>query len=276
MGDKVVNWLGTTNLNILRRRSPVGQLVLLCLSVELIFFASFSSVQLPTATGGNISNFSQFAAQQTVALMPPRFQEKVLAVCPRLAEPAGEVRYSPYVPLAPLAVLLGYAMGIPLGFVACAVFILTGLIADLTGILPFAGGGGVDYYAQPTFGYLIGLTLAAWFAGRITLSGNAFWRRLAAIAGGLAIVHVSGLVYLFGRYVLIMLFEGERAAAVWQPWVFEQVRNLSGYALPYDIFFTLALIGIGSPIRWLADTLTSPDIALRPKATWKHKFEEVL
>lgn len=272
----MVNWLGTNNLNLLRRRSKVGQLVILCLAVELLFFASFSSVQLPTATGGNIANFSQFAAQQTVALMPVRYREKVMAFLPGLNEPAAEVRYGPYVPLAPLAVLLGYAMGIPLGFTACAVFIIMGLVGDVTGILPFAGGGGVDYYAQPTFGYLLGLVLASWFAGRITLVNNAMWRRLAAVAGGLAIVHISGLLYLFGRYVLILLFEGERSAAIWQPWIFEQVRNLSGYALPYDIFFTLALIGIGSPIRWLVDTLTSPDIALRPKSTWKHKFEEVL
>lgn len=272
----MVNWLGTDNLHNLRRRSKVGQVVLLCLAIELLFFASFSSVQLPTATGGNMANFSQFAFQQTVSLMPVKAQERLLQVIPSLREPAGEVRYGPYVPLAPLAVLLGYAMGVPLGMAACGAFILIGLSADLTGILPFTGGGGVDYSSQPTFGYLIGLILASWFAGRITAPANRNWRKLAAVAGGLAIVHLSGLIYLFGRYLFVLLFEGERAANVWQPWLWEQVRNLSGYALPYDIFFTLALIGIGSPIRWLVNTLTSPDIALRPKSTWKHKFEEVL
>ncbi len=272
----MVNWLGASNFSNLRRRSKVGQLVLLCLAVELLFFASFSSLKLPTATGGNMANFGKFAAQQAVSLASPKVQEKILTVVPALKEPAAEVRYGPYVPLAPLAVLLGYAMGIPLGLVACGTFVVLGLIGDVTGILPFAGGGGVDYWSQPTFGYLLGLLTASWFAGRVTLTLNSHWRRLAAAAGGLAIVHVSGLLYLFARYLLILLFEGDKAAVIWQPWLWEQVRNLSGYALPYDIFFTLALIGIGSPIRWLVDTLTSPDIALRPKSTWKHKFEEVL
>lgn len=63
----------------------------------------------------------------------------------------------------------------------------------------FAGGGGLGYLQEPTFGYILGFIPGAWLCGFL-----AFRRRrkletlaLSALAGLLAI-HLCGLVYLVG------------------------------------------------------------------------------
>jgi len=62
-----------------------------------------------------------------------------------------------------LATLLaGLVLGARLGAAAVGVYILLGLI----GVPVFASGGGPGYVLQPTFGYLLGFVLQAYFCGR--------------------------------------------------------------------------------------------------------------
>lgn len=57
--------------------------------------------------------------------------------------------------------LAGLMLGARLGAVAVGAYVLLGLI----GVPVFASGGGPGYILQPTFGYLIGFILQAWFCG---------------------------------------------------------------------------------------------------------------
>lgn len=258
----------------MRRKSLIGQLVLVLLGMQLLLFSSFTCFELPTATQRNLARYTNLTIQRALVYMPPQWQHEVTSRFPVLLKPVGEIRYSPYVPMAPMAVFVGYILGLPLGFFAAIGFILVGVLGPYVGLLPLAAGGGVEYYRQPTFGYLVGMILSAWFAGRVTLSANNSLRQIVVVLGGLLILHVIGLAYLVGSSLGVLLFEGEASYLKWQPWLAESIRNLSWYALPYDALFSLALVGLGFPFRWLTSVLTAPDIAQRPKPKWDGKLEE--
>ena len=57
--------------------------------------------------------------------------------------------------------LAGLLLGARLGATAVATYVLLGLV----GVPVFASGGGPGYVLQPTFGYLIGFILQAWYCG---------------------------------------------------------------------------------------------------------------
>ncbi len=102
-----------------------------------------------------------------------------------------------------LATLLaGLVLGARLGAAAVGVYILLGLI----GVPVFASGGGPGYVLQPTFGYLLGFVLQAYFCGRYSRSLESIsYRRLLLVnTGGMAIVYLIGIswFYVFSNYVL--------------------------------------------------------------------------
>src|SRR4051812_16136744 len=138
-----MNWTLTGNIRRLKRKSLIGQLVLLALGVELLVFASFTSFQLPTPTQRNLEHGINHTAQQAISYLPASYQERALAQFPVLRQDIPAVRNSPYVPLVPVAIFLGYILGTPLGWLSAAVFILLGLVGPLFGVLPFAAGGGI-------------------------------------------------------------------------------------------------------------------------------------
>jgi hypothetical protein len=242
--------------------------------MQVLLYASFTCFDLPTATRVNLGRFINVSLQEALPYLPARAQREITDNFPVLLETMPAVRYSPYVPIAPAALFLGYVLGLPLGFFSACGFFVLALIGPYVGILPVAGGGGLEYYRQATFGYLIGMALAAWFAGRITMTENNSARQLVVVLGGLLILHVTGLIYLVGSSLGILLFEGEGAYLRWQPWLAESIRNYSWYALPYDALFGLAAVGIGFPFRWLTSVLTAPDIAMRGRPKWDERIEE--
>lgn len=98
--------------------------------------------------------------------------------------------------------LAGLILGGRLGAVSVFVYILLGLI----GVPVFASGGGPGYILQPTFGYLIGFVVQAWFCGWMSRrSGEYSAKRLLAVnVGGMAIVYLFGLswFYVISNFVI--------------------------------------------------------------------------
>jgi biotin transporter BioY len=156
-----------------------------------------------------------------------------------------------------------------IGPAACAIFILIGMIGPYAGVHTFAGGGGLNYYLEPGFGYLLALVGAAWIAGIVTEGRRTSASQLFAAFSGLTVTHLTGLVYLLGSCLVSYLIDGSRASLAWQPWVFELARNMTWYPLPYDIILSLVFIGLGFPFRWLASTLIAPDLVARPSRSVK-------
>lgn len=98
--------------------------------------------------------------------------------------------------------LAGLMLGARLGAIAVIAYILLGLL----GVPIFATGGGPGYVLQPTFGYLLGFVLQAWFCGKYahSLRTISFRSLLAVNVGGMAIVYILGIgwFYLVSNYVL--------------------------------------------------------------------------
>lgn len=98
--------------------------------------------------------------------------------------------------------LAGLVLGARLGAIAVVAYILLGLL----GVPIFATGGGPGYVLQPTFGYLLGFVLQAWFCGKYarSLRTISFRSLLAVNVGGMAIVYILGIgwFYLVSNYVL--------------------------------------------------------------------------
>jgi biotin transport system substrate-specific component len=67
----------------------------------------------------------------------------------------------------------------------------------------FTQGGGLTYLKEPSFGYLLGFIPAAWVCGFLAFYATPKLERLAlSCLSGLAVIHVVGLVYLLGAYLL--------------------------------------------------------------------------
>ncbi len=242
--------------------------MLILLGVQMFFFSAFCALDLPTATGRNLASYGHAQLDAVVAAAPVAWQQRIFEKIPKLNCASLEhpqIRTSLYCPQAALCIFVGYILGPTLGAISAAMFVLLGLLGPFIGLHPLAEGGGLTYYAHPGFGYLLGMILATWVVGRITLNTRSSLSQLAALAAGLASVHVTGVVYLLGCCLVYYLADA-KSALEWQPWVFELIRNLTWYQLPYDVLFGLGFIGIGFPFRWLARMLTSADIASKLKA----------
>ena len=71
------------------------------------------------------------------------------------------------------------------------------LLLGLAGVPIFTEGGGLMYFAKPTFGFLLGLPLTALVVGLLSRRTVVFWRLLAAGAVGTAALYAVGLPYLY-------------------------------------------------------------------------------
>ncbi len=69
----------------------------------------------------------------------------------------------------------------------------------LSGYQIFSQGGGLSYWQEPTFGYLLGFIPAAWFCGQLAFQQPPRIERLfLSCLAGLGVIHGCGLVYLVG------------------------------------------------------------------------------
>lgn len=110
----------------------------------------------------------------------------------------------PFIPFT-LQILFVYFAGSLLGSRYGALSQIVYLAIGLAGVPVFTKGGGIGYVLQPTFGYLIGFLLAAFFIGKIIEKQPApgFKHFLFAHLSGLIIVYLVGMTYLYFAMNLI-------------------------------------------------------------------------
>lgn len=248
-----------------RRKSFLSQFVLVLVGTQLAFFGSFTSLNLPTATGSNLLNAAHIEVRKLALLLPEQAQEKIRQYAPSVFVEPKTPRYSNYTPMAPAAVLAGYVLGPRLALCAMALFLGIGMLGPWLGIYPLAAGGGVKYFLEPGFGYILGMVAASFVSGFLTLNKRTSLSQLLGIVLGLAALHLTGIVYLIGTYLYCYIFEGSKTYLEWQPFMFQYLRNLSWYAIPYDFAFAFLAVGIAFPFRWLVNNLTSTDAGQPPK-----------
>lgn len=112
-----------------------------------------------------------------------------------------------FITMQTFAVLLSGAL---LGSVRGGLSQLTYLILGLTGIPWFSRGGGITYIFSPTFGYIIGFVLAAFFVGFLSERG---WDRNLKTAI-LAMLIGNFLLYIPGLFWLARFFGFKKVLAV--------------------------------------------------------------
>lgn len=262
------------SLSQIKRRSLIGQLVAVLIAVQVMVWSGFLAFRLPVPTSNNLKAAAQALAVETVGQMPPAWQDYLTARLPFLNESPAAVRFSLYVPQAPIAVFIGYVLGWELGLIAASFYVIVGVWGACLGIYVFAGGGGPTYYLQPGFGYILGMIAASALSGWITVKRRTSFRQLISCLAALAALHLTGLIYLFGIAFFSALASPAHQGVAWQGWLLEEARNLTWYTLAYDFLFALSLVGIGFPFRWLVSTLTAPDIAARGRG--QNRLEELL
>lgn len=82
----------------------------------------------------------------------------------------------------------GIIFGYKIGFLTLCVYLFLGL----AGFPVFAGGGGIDYYKEPTFGYLLSLPFNAYLSGYLFEKK----KKIMAVFIPILITHICGIFYL--------------------------------------------------------------------------------
>lgn len=94
------------------------------------------------------------------------------------------------------AVLLTGCVG---GQNAGAIAQIAYLVLGLFWLPIFAQGGGIEYFKEPSFGYLLGFVPGAWLCGWLAFRTKAKLETLAlSCVAGLLVIHLCGIVYLVG------------------------------------------------------------------------------
>lgn len=143
-----------------------------------------------------------------------------------------------YIPQIPIVLMIASMLGVRLGILAVIIYI----IAGLAGLPVFAGGGGMNYYLQHGFGYIIGFIPGVFTAGNIISVKPKSLTKLRAALVGVTSVHVTGIIYL----AAVLLVKHESIFTI-----FGWIWQLSGMQFFYDIIYAFIAILIGRLLRKL-------------------------
>lgn len=98
-----------------------------------------------------------------------------------------------YIPQIPVVLYIAALLGEFWALVAIVIYILMGL----TPYFPVFGlGGGLSYFFQYSFGYILAYIPAVFFVSRELNNGKAFWHKITATLFGISVIHVFGMVYM--------------------------------------------------------------------------------
>ena len=148
----------------------------------------------------------------------------------------------------PFSAFMGAFLGPVAGTVAVFLYLLTGLL-----FFPvFAGGGGLDYVAQPGFAYLVGMAVGCFYTGKLmtralgrkSRSGRSLLILLAGFAGVL-VTHLVGSVGLG----ILWMFGLVTFPEVQHLWI-----QLTAAPVAYDISAAILLLCLVRVVRlvfWL-------------------------
>ena len=134
---------------------------------------------------------------------------------------------------------IGIILGSRLGAITLGIYLLLGLV----GLPIFAGGGGFDYFKEPTFGYLISFPVNAYLSG-FFYSKN---KKILAVILPIFSTHILGILYL-------LLFKLDFLDITW---------HLSFSMIGYDLIFTLLLTPVIPILRIILNEMVIQEIAVR-------------
>jgi len=147
-----------------------------------------------------------------------------------------------YIPQVPVVVFTGALLGPRIGIVAIGLYVLAGLL----GYPVFASGGGIGYYTQLGFGYILGYFLGIYLVGNVLSGKITSLTIIRAAIVGVFTIHLTGIIYL----TMLMFVKNSSILLI-----FDGIWALSGRQLAYDLLFSFMVICLARPVRsllWIA------------------------
>ena len=197
----------------------LGTLIMTCLSVLLIIVATFTQVTIkhPYFPPDTLSFL-------TLDVTDTEFIHHF-------------IKSYKYIPQIPVIFFIVALLGRKFGILAIVTYIILGLFFPI-----FALGGGIKYFFEYGFGYILAFIPAIFFAGTL-LKGKSDFLRIFLIAGiGVLIIHVLGVLYMF--FIATLRHAPMDLILSW-------IISQSGIQVLYDIFFATIGIILGKQMRKL-------------------------
>jgi len=147
-----------------------------------------------------------------------------------------------YIPQIPAVLFASALLGPGLGLLAVIIYFVAGLL----GCPLFASGGGLGYYMEPGFGYIIGYFAGVYLVGCILSSKITSLSLIKATFVGVFAIHIFGIIYMSSLLLL-----QHNSIYVILGWIWAK----SGIQLPYDLIISFITICLARPIRsilWVA------------------------
>ncbi len=147
-----------------------------------------------------------------------------------------------YIPQIPIVLFIGALLGYRFGILAIAAYIIIGLC----GVPVFGLGGGLRYILQPSFGYILGYLIGAFFVAKNLENNRSPLAILLSSTIGVLLIHVFGILYL----IIISVFQHQTL-----PVILSWVWILTGIQLIYDLVISIFTVALARPVRgllWIA------------------------
>ncbi len=137
-----------------------------------------------------------------------------------------------FIPQIPVIMFVCSLLGKKMATVTTMLYILTGLF-----IVPiFALGGGIQYFGEYGFGYILGYIPAVVLAGSFLDNKYSYWNMIKAAVLGVLTIHFIGILYML--IIVLIRKSGMDFALGW-------IHAQSGLKIIYDLIFSFVLILIG-------------------------------
>lgn len=147
-----------------------------------------------------------------------------------------------YIPQIPVVLFIGALLGYRFGILAILAYIIVGLV----GFPVFGLGGGLRYILQPSFGYILGYLVGAFFVAKNLENNRSALAIFTSSTIGVLSIHIIGILYL----IIISIFQHQPLAII-LGWVW----ILTGIQLIYDLVISLLAVSLARPARallWIA------------------------
>ena len=191
----------------------LGTLILTCLSVLLLIMATFTQVTLT----------HPYLPMDTLPFLSQELSD--LEIAHHFTK---TYRYIPQIPTVFFIVAL---MGRKFGILSICGYIILGMFYPV-----FALGGGLNYFFEYGFGYILAFIPAIFFSGTLLKFKSDFFRIVLLSILGVLAIHVLGVLY--------MLFVATLRNAPMDI-VFSWIVSQSGVQILYDIFFSILTVYLG-------------------------------
>lgn len=136
------------------------------------------------------------------------------------------------IPQIPVVMFVCSVLGKKMALTSAFLYIVAGLFF----IPVFALGGGLKYFGQYGFGYILAYIPAVFIAGNILKKQYSFPKMIKAAIFGVLTIHILGILYM----IIIALIKQSGMTFI-QGWIHSQ----SGLKIIYDIISSFILILIG-------------------------------